>query len=124
MAESQRARILGDTGESAPEAWEVGGPGNPEIHVLVYLMGATPEELDALIERHRALLAETAGGVVEIAFQNGGRLPDGREPFGFRDGIGQPRTEGIRGRGVRDGEFVLGYPNQYNFVPPGPMVPA
>lgn len=48
-----------------------------------------------------------------------------REPFGFRDGIGQPRLEGLRrARGAGQapaggpdpvplGEFVLGHPNAY-----------
>ena len=124
MAESQRARILGDTEESAPEAWELGGPNNPEIHALLLLESTTSDQLDDFIERQHTLLAATAGGVVEIesAFQRGGRLPGGREPFGFRDGLGQPRIEGIKGSGVRSGEFVLGYENHYNFVPPGPVV--
>ena len=28
----ERSRILGDTGESAPSQWELGGPQNPAIH--------------------------------------------------------------------------------------------
>ena len=46
------------------------------------------------------------------------------EPFGFRDGISQPSILGITGRGVPTGEFILGYPNHYDVIPPSPIVPA
>lgn len=57
-----------------------------------------------------------------------------REPFGFRDGIGQPKVEGLhRARGpaqpARDdehlvplGEFVLGHPNAYGEIAHCPEV--
>ena len=69
---------------------------------------------------------DTAGGVVELpgSMQSGYR-PDGdHEPFGFHDGIAQPSIAGITGDGVPTGEFILGYQNHYQIVPPTPVVPA
>ena len=55
-----------------------------------------------------------------------------REPFGFADGISQPR---IRGSGrpagdaqtihmVEPGEFIIGYPDNLGYLPPSPSVAA
>ena len=38
--------VLGDTGGSAPEQWELGGPGTPEVHILVVLYAPDEETLD------------------------------------------------------------------------------
>ena len=54
-----------------------------------------------------------------------GYRPDGdHEPFGFHDGIAQPSIAGITGDGVPTGEFILGYPNHFQIIPPTPVVPA
>ncbi len=122
MAEAQRSRILGDVAESSPRRWELGGPENPPIHVFLVLHGGSAEEIDAMLARERERLANN-GGVVEIegSLQRGHW--GGKEPFGFRDGIGQPKILGIKGEGVPSGEFILGYKNHYNIVPMSPVVP-
>ena len=68
----------------------------------------------------------TGGGVVCRAGsgQRGYRPSSDTEPFGFRDGIAQPSIAGIVGHGVPTGEFILGYPNHYDVIPPTPVVPA
>ena len=66
---------------------------------------------------------DTAGGVVELpgSMQSGYR-PDGdNEPFGFHDGIAQPAIAGISGEGVPTGEFILGYTNHFDLMPPTPV---
>ncbi len=60
----------------------------------------------------------------ESSAQYGVRPDYDREPFGFFDGIAQPQIEGIKGKGVRTGEFILGYPNEYGFHPLSPVLPA
>ena len=96
-----RADILGDSGESAPEAWEFGGVAGParqeELHLLLMLYGTTEAEVSALLDWERSRLA--AGGLRELGVQRASRLRDAEghvvEHFGFRDGISQPRVEGF-----------------------------
>jgi len=123
---ADRSRILGDTEESDPGVWEVGGPNQPPIHALVILHAVSAPELERVCHAQRTLLAATAGGVVELPgnMQSGYRPDRDSEPFGFHDGISQPPIAGISGEGVPTGEFILGYPNHYGILPPTPSVPA
>lgn len=126
MTRELRSKILGDTEESDPEHWEFGGTSGAPIHAVVIAHAISVAALERACEAQRAMLAETAGGVVELAgtMQTGYR-PDGdHEPFGFHDGVAQPSVAGIGGDGVPTGEFILGYPNHYGIVPPTPSVPA
>jgi len=126
VAREHRSRILGDTEESDPSRWELGGTHQPPIHAVLVVHAVSPAELETACDAQRAALAGTAGGVVELpgAMQTGYR-PDGdHEPFGFHDGIAQPSIAGISGDGVPTGEFILGYPNHYRILPPTPVVPA
>ena len=126
VAVPHRSRILGDTEESAPATWELGGPGTPPVHAVVIIHAATDAALDAQCDAQRRLLAESAGGVAELpgSMQRGHRPANDREPFGFRDGIAQPAVAGLAGSGVPTGEFILGYENHYRSIPPTPVVPA
>jgi Dyp-type peroxidase family len=118
-----RSRILGDTDESAPSQWEFGGPEKEPIHALLLLHARDAGVLDEVSAEQRALLART-GGVAEIAIapQSGYRPAGDYEPFGFHDGISQPKILGLGGAGVPTGEFILGYPNHYGLIPAGPVV--
>jgi Dyp-type peroxidase family len=125
MASENRAHILGDAGESAPERWELGGPNNPPLHVLLIVNVATATSRAAWCDNLRAGIAHYDGLIVEQASSAQlGELPaHGREPFGFADSVGQPRIRGLKGEGVSTGEFILGYQNEYNYYPAGPAVP-
>jgi Dyp-type peroxidase family len=121
-----RSRILGDTEESAPRQWELGGTAQPSIHALVFAYATSIAGLEELCQSQQASIAATENGVVELegSMQSGYR-PDGdHEPFGFHDGVGQPSIAGISGDGVPTGEFILGYVNHYSVVPPTPVVPS
>ena len=120
MALEERSRILGDTGTNAPAHWHLGGPQQPPIHAIAILHAASPNELDQ--DRDRFLTACAAHGLTLSAEEFGQRPTDDREPFGFRDGIAQPQMEGIHGQGVRTGEFILGYVNEYGYLPVAPLV--
>jgi len=59
----------------------------------------------------------------------------GREHFGFKDGISQPRIEGsdlplqisaaeVAADTIKPGEFVLGYMNEAGVLPTSPTIPA
>jgi len=126
MTTPHRRRILGDAGASAPEQWQWGGPTMPSVDLLLALFATD----DPALEQHHATFAATfaASGVSEI-----GRLPtmvdlDGREHFGFADGISQPTIAGLSSRRdlpsntIRAGEVILGYENEYGLYTDRPIV--
>jgi deferrochelatase/peroxidase EfeB len=126
VATPNRSAILGDTGDSAPEHWELGGPSTAPVGALLVIHARTESALDRACADVRRGFNVAGGAVVEIhaSAQRGHRPLHHREPFGFRDGISQPAIQGRRGRGVPTGEFILGYPNHYGNLPPTPVVPA
>ena len=126
IADHNRSRILGDTEESDPVEWELGGPKKPSIHAVLIVHAESDDGLAAACHTQRALLVDAAGGVVELpgSMQTGYRPKGDYEPFGFHDGIAQPPIAGIPGDGVPTGEFILGYPNHYQIIPPTPVTPA
>lgn len=124
IAMQHRSLVLGDTEASAPSNWELGGPDTPPVHAVLIVHGATLDEADLVCDAQRRLIAETSGVVMEISSQVGYRPQNDREPFGFHDGMGQPSIQGISGRGVPTGEFILGYLNHYGILPPTPVVPG
>jgi Dyp-type peroxidase family len=126
MASPDRSRILGDTEKSASQYWEFGNDITPALHAMLVLHAASKEELEKWRGMHRSIIRQSGDGVVELdqIAQEGKRPAHGKEPFGFRDGIAQPQLAGIKGEGVSTGEFVLGYRNEYNIIPPNPVVKA
>lgn len=133
MTSAYRQRILGDRDESAPENWDWGGPHTAPVHILLMLFAA---DEDARLEFCRSLSEGFAAGGVE---QIGETLRSivlrdeatgcSKEHFGFCDSITQPLIEGLGKTGadantIRAGEFILGYPNEYNLFTERPMVKA
>lgn len=121
-----RAARIGDIGPSSPSTWE-GGLGRPDaVHLLFTIHTRSARELD---EPARRVAAAGAGGAWrEISRFDGHSLideaarkldPDTKkrvEHFGFRDGLSQPRFEGV-GRAPAPGEpleplgvVLLGHP--------------
>lgn len=121
-----RAGALGDAGENAPEHWE--RPlGTDEVHVVIVAQAPDPDRLEAAVARGRAAF-EDLPGVMPIWRQDCRAPPDHKEPFGFRDGMGQPVIEGRCVGGVtpdgpplKAGEFVLGYRDEMGGLPPAPV---
>ena len=133
MARPPRPRRLGDTGSSDPGRWEFGGTAAPtadEIHALLILQAPDRDALDRLCDEHAGGLH--AAGIREVVLpRHYGRQERGfRDHFGYHDSISQPAIEGSPNRraanrpGVRAGEFVLGYANEYGALPQGPTVAA
>ena len=116
MATPYRSRLLGDVGANDPAGWVWGGPGAEQVHLVVLLYG---DEEEHLAERQAAVLEEAgAHGLRLVQTLSTDPLSD-REPFGFPDGISQPILAGLPaarrgGDVVRNGEFVLGYVNEYD----------
>ncbi|MDE9450613.1 hypothetical protein J3R80_09050 [Aliiroseovarius sp. Z3] len=131
--EDSRSRRLGDTGVNAPSEWDWKGA---DAHILIMLYarkGGLSEWKDKTLDS--SFLA---------AFKQIHSFPtrpnDGTEPFGFRDGISEPKIDWKDARPpakhgredfsnlISPGEVVLGYRNEYdehaaapdvNDAPPG-----
>jgi Dyp-type peroxidase family len=119
-----RSSLLGDTEDSAPEHWELGGPSNQHVNILLMLFADTAQALKGLRDQYLGTL--TQAGLTLTLAQEASRLPEKREHFGFRDGIAQPLVEGSRSapvpgqEAIKPGEFILGYGNEYGLVSPMP----
>ncbi|WP_426561980.1 Dyp-type peroxidase [Angustibacter sp. McL0619] len=126
MATEYRSRLLGDVQDDDPRTWRWGGPGTPEVHLLLMLYAASAAGLQSL--RDTAVARAQAGGLAVVAQLDTHTLGE-REPFGFHDGISQPVVAGLPlAQGatdvVRAGEFVLGYRNEYGQRSERPLLPA
>jgi Dyp-type peroxidase family len=130
IAAVHRSRILGDSEESDPARWDLGGP-DKAFHVVVLVHAENDAVLDRICREQRALMEQA--GVMELpgSLQRGYRPSHDREHFGFHDGVSQPLVAGIAdaagiadGGGVPTGEFILGYENHYGVITPTPVVPA
>jgi Dyp-type peroxidase family len=132
MASARRARILGDDGPSAPAQWRWGA-GADAVDIALMLFADDEAALSASLADHRA--AFPAAGMHEVVTLMGWRHPDGKEHFGFSDGIAQPairaetssepaRRRTNRSNDVAAGEFILGYPNEYGLASDTPKLDA
>ncbi|HEV8677180.1 MAG TPA: Dyp-type peroxidase [Methylomirabilota bacterium] len=115
-----RATATGDD-PAAMTGWEVGGSARTEAHALLLVTATTAADRRRAVRRQQARLA--AHGIRELARYDGARLTGGlrgREHFGFRDSISQPRFDlggptdpyGRPDDLIATGEFVLGYPDE------------
>jgi deferrochelatase/peroxidase EfeB len=115
----RRCVEVGDTGSCSPENWEH-GLGQPGLHALVLLFAQTAQIRDAQTARLREnLLAD--GAWSEIVVLPGDVLPGSKAHFGYCDGFSQPTIDCGLGNPVPDkqpvapiGEFLLGYPSQFD----------
>lgn len=122
MVTEHRSRILGDVGAADPRLWAWGGPDTRPVHALLLVYGATSELLDARLEALRA----QAVGALDIVAELSTDPLSATEPFGFVDGLSQPRLAGLSGGEpsgtLSTGEFVLGHPNAYGQLTERPLL--
>ena len=124
MTTPHRRRMFGDVGASAPESWLWGGPSTaaPDVLLLVFARDG-----DTLRQRCEAL-ASAYRGVSELLRLESVFDLEGKEHFGFADGISQPTIDGLSSRSdvppntIRPGEFILGYVNEYGLFTDRPMI--
>ncbi|HUL54853.1 MAG TPA: hypothetical protein VLT83_15735 [Opitutaceae bacterium] len=123
MAAPQRSRALGDLGANAPAKWSWS---DRDTHALVLIYAAAPEPLQAERATVEALLAPGWSVAGELALH----VPsDGREPFGFSDGLVRMRLDLGDGRPAEPGVDVLapgeilpGYRDANGVVTPAPAL--
>jgi len=131
----ERAELLWDKGDSAPELWDPIWHGG-HVHVFAAINARS----DSALESRFAWLCESIearGGVTLVGWQDAGQLivdgePTRKEHFGFTDGFGDPDVAGsgfppVPGRGkpiegggwapIATGEFLLGYPDESGALP-------
>ncbi|HYI40248.1 MAG TPA: hypothetical protein VE053_08020 [Allosphingosinicella sp.] len=125
-----RSQRLGDVGENSPSRWKWGRKGN-EPHLLLMLY-AECADMGAFTAATLAGLGQS-GEVLQPQLDCS---EPGIEPFGFKDGVSQPRIDwdGKRTPGgaadqvytnfVSAGEVLLGYMDEYNLVGDRPLVSA
>ncbi|MEL6617809.1 MAG: peroxidase [Pseudomonadota bacterium] len=125
--EQSRARRLGDTGTNAPEHWHWDAAGSHVLLMLYARAGGLDDFRSTVLEGE----FETAFGRVQTLTT---RSNDGIEPFGFADGISEPKVDweqahppSKHGREayenmIAPGEVVLGHINEYNEVSPAPQL--
>jgi len=111
-----RAEVLHDWGANAPENWE--HPfGTTEVHVALAIYARNDQDLGRVLELARQAHAELPQISVVYRMQFG-ELPEGRNPFGFKDGLHNPPVEGSgparagSEAPIKAGEFILGYPDE------------
>jgi len=112
-----RAAILHDVGANAPEHWE--HPfGTPDVHVALALYAKDDETLQKVLALARKAHHDLADISVVYRMQFG-ELPEGRNPFGFKDGLHNPHVEGSGSvpqagseASIKAGEFILGYADE------------
>jgi len=112
-----RAEILKDFGDNAPANWEYPF-GSSDMHVALAIYSGDDKNLTAVLEQaHQSLRDLPQISVVyRMKFSE---FPDGRNPFGFKDGLHNPHVEGSRvspipgyDPPVKAGEFIMGYSDE------------
>jgi deferrochelatase/peroxidase EfeB len=120
---AKRAADLGDTGDAAPARWAYGGAGAEHLVLSLYTDEHRHATQADLTRQLRGLMAQH--GLSELGAFDAMAFEHGAVHFGYRDGIAQPRIDGVptkRGERMPDmqpasspGEFLLGkgYVNQF-----------
>lgn len=128
--DERRSQRLGDVGANSPSRWKWGRKG-AEPHLLLMLYADCSD-----IEAFAAAAIAGLGQSCELLQPQLDCSEPGIEPFGFKDGVSQPRLDwdGIRTPGgtadqdytnwVSAGEVLLGYLDEYNLISDRPLVPV
>ena len=129
-----RAKLVGDTGKSAPENW-VDAFQNGADHVIVTLHAISPDAMQTYTNRLVALFSESGGfqeiwrqdGMALIEMINGQPTPTARVHFGYTDGISMTTIRGGPEKYHPDGQkpcepwlFVLQQEAE-NYIVPEPL---
>jgi Dyp-type peroxidase family len=120
-----RAEVLHDFGANAPANWEYPF-GTPDTHVALAFYARNKHDLQRVLDRARRSHADLPQISVVYRLQFG-ELPEGRNPFGFKDGLHNPHVEGSgpahagSEAPIKAGEFILGYPDENGEIAQAPV---
>lgn len=118
MAHPERSNVLGDRYSDDPEGWQWGS-GDERVDGLALLYARSDEDL---LERAEEVERSLAKFGLSFRAEDVNLPEDGREHFGFADGLAQPYVRGSGRRrepgdsAIATGELVLGYPNAYGMI--------
>ena len=127
--EDSRSRRLGDTGQNAPENWAWDGA-NAHLLVMLYARNGGLEDW------RKEVLSPKFNAAFDLVQSFPTRPNEGIEPFGFRDGISEPKVDwknthppSKHGREdysnlISPGEVILGHRNEYNARSGSPLLDA
>ncbi len=111
------SRIGRLVGEHALRKLQAHSSQSTRVHVVLAIYAKDDESLETILEQGRQSQRDlTQISVVRrLKFSE---LPNGRNPFGFRDGLHNPLVEGSGapvqpgcGPAIKAGEFIMGYPD-------------
>jgi Dyp-type peroxidase family len=112
-----RASILNDIGDNAPANWEQPF-GTTDVHLALAIYSSDDKSLDKVLELARQSIMDLSQ-ISVIYSMKFSELPEGRNPFGFKDGLHNPYVEGSSinppvgsGQTIKPGEIVMGYPDE------------
>ncbi|MCP3867398.1 MAG: peroxidase [Gammaproteobacteria bacterium] len=161
MGMKLRKDILGDDGPSDPRHWDRIWR-DTSVHLWISINGRDPASIETRYQEISHLVAESDGGIIQLSghhgpdgstdlpyqsasliYKNG--IPQAREHFGYRDGIGEPYFMASSGhpnrvigggkptRGdpatrkgwepLETGEFILGHRDEAFETPIAPQPP-
>lgn len=132
MVDPNRSRRLGDVDTNDPKCWQWGVPGSsyPDVLIMVYAEKGAFDDWDGKVK------GPLWGAAFHELYTLSTIRKDDLEPFGFVDGVSQPRLDWERSKPtrLRDtteytnlsalGEYLLGYPNEYGRYTDRPLVDA
>ena len=109
-----RAEILRDIGDNAPANWEYPF-GTSDAHVALAIYSRDDSSLESVLEQARQSQRDLPQ--ISVAYRmKFSELLDGRNHFGFKDGLHNPHIEGSGAdpppgyeSTVKAGEFIMGY---------------
>lgn len=133
MSDPDRSIVLGDVADNDPARWEFGSSTTPPIHAMLMIYARTGEKGDEsrLLDEVATQEAAFAGGFELIVEKDSRWLEPDKEHFGFRDGLSMAQAEGFDDgrpdpnggrRNFKNGEFILGYRNDYGHYTESPLV--
>src|SRR4026208_2602929 len=87
-----RASIINDIGENAPANWEYPF-GTSDTHVALAIYSKDDKSLEAVLEQARQSQMDLPK-ISVVYHMKFSELPEGRNPFGYKDGLHNPHVEG------------------------------
>ncbi|MBD9358052.1 Dyp-type peroxidase [Methylomonas albis] len=120
MHSEHRSALLGDRGSNDPSTWDWGSGAN--CIDMLFILFSKNETIHKASQKYHEKAFKGAGLSIVQHLDAGEKKQDANgftlEHFGFADGISDPIVDGFpttSGTGeIATGEFLLGYPNQYD----------